>query len=294
MPGTIRVSACFNEESRHGILSITCSDTTSGSTLQTRNSYNGLPAMSRIRPNTSDGIARSPSTTPSNATTTTRCRFAVLSEERGLNPAEVVFLATGRSVFDLVRSCQREKKYGEHSAAANNELLGARYRSTGVRAGHVFGGRAAPEEPECRSRRWHLWRVPKRGIRPVGTALSDSCDAADLSRTSILPLHWTGVADACCVGSAPLLVGQSYLALYADLLLWVSDLRHPHRKLVLGRSALSRAARLRTETVAQSVQFRYPATLCHKGHRSGCGKSPPASFSRHFETGEAGAPGSGE
>ena len=41
MPGTITVSARLNDESRHGTLNVTCSDFTSGATLQIRTSYNG-------------------------------------------------------------------------------------------------------------------------------------------------------------------------------------------------------------------------------------------------------------
>ena len=41
MPGTITVSARLKDESRHGTLRVTCSDFTSGATLQIRTSYNG-------------------------------------------------------------------------------------------------------------------------------------------------------------------------------------------------------------------------------------------------------------
>ena len=74
MPGTITVSARLKDESRHGTLKVTCSDFTSGATLQIRTSYNGRPSRPRTSPNISHGVDKSPSTTPSNATTATRCR----------------------------------------------------------------------------------------------------------------------------------------------------------------------------------------------------------------------------
>ncbi len=43
MPGTITVSARLNDESRHGTLSVTCSDVTSGARLQIRTSLQRLP-----------------------------------------------------------------------------------------------------------------------------------------------------------------------------------------------------------------------------------------------------------
>jgi len=79
-------------ERRHGTFSPTCSDRTSGVMLQTRTSYGARPSRSRTTPNTAHGVARSASTTPSKATTATRCRRR---RRFGVNPADNVFLATG-------------------------------------------------------------------------------------------------------------------------------------------------------------------------------------------------------
>src|SRR5882672_4499742 len=64
--------------------------------LQTRTSYAARPSASRTRANTSHGVARSPSTTPSTASTAIRCRRSTPGSRFGLNPANDVFRATGR------------------------------------------------------------------------------------------------------------------------------------------------------------------------------------------------------
>src|SRR6185295_14635955 len=94
MPGTMTVSAWANDDSRHGTRSPTCIDSTFTDSLQTRTSYAGRRSFLIARPNTSHAVDKSPSTTPSNATTATRCgRLPFVG--RGVNPAISVFLATG-------------------------------------------------------------------------------------------------------------------------------------------------------------------------------------------------------
>src|SRR5258708_26040361 len=88
------VSACASDDNRHGTRSATCIDSTSTDSLQTRTSYAGRPSFRFARPNTSHAVDKSPSTTPSNATTATRCgRLACAG--RVVNPSILVFLATG-------------------------------------------------------------------------------------------------------------------------------------------------------------------------------------------------------
>src|SRR5262245_32489125 len=91
-PGTMTVAACASDESRHGTRSATCIDSTSADSLHTRTSYADRPSLLFARPNTSHAVDRSPSTTPSNATTATTCGRLLW---RGVNPAIMVFLATG-------------------------------------------------------------------------------------------------------------------------------------------------------------------------------------------------------
>src|SRR6185295_5994322 len=94
MPGTMTVSAWANDDSRHGTRSATCIDSTSSDSLQTRTAYAIRPSFLFARPNTSQAVDKSPSTTPSNATTATTCgRLAFAG--RGVNPAIMVLLATG-------------------------------------------------------------------------------------------------------------------------------------------------------------------------------------------------------
>ena len=74
MPGTMTVLACASDDSRHGTRSATCIDSTFADSLQTRTSWNAArPSFLLARPNTSHAVDRSPSTTPSNATTATTC-----------------------------------------------------------------------------------------------------------------------------------------------------------------------------------------------------------------------------
>jgi hypothetical protein len=88
------VSAWARDASRHGTRSVTWSDSTSADSLQTRTSYAARPSFLSARPNTSHAVDKSPSTTPSNAMTATTC--ALLGFFRGgVNPAMIVFLATG-------------------------------------------------------------------------------------------------------------------------------------------------------------------------------------------------------
>src|SRR5205807_1661444 len=87
-PGTMTVCETDSDDSRHGTSSVTCSERTFRDALHTRTSYAGRPNRSRASPNTSQGVARSPSTTPSNAT--------IVTIRRGAFPANVVFRATGR------------------------------------------------------------------------------------------------------------------------------------------------------------------------------------------------------
>ena len=93
-PGTMTVSAWASDESRHGTWSATCIDSTCTDPLQTRTSYAVRPSFLFARPNTSHAVDKSPSTTPSNATTATTCgRSRCVG--RGVNPAMIVFFATG-------------------------------------------------------------------------------------------------------------------------------------------------------------------------------------------------------
>ena len=82
------------EGSRQGTRSATCIDSTSTDSLQTRTSYALRPSFRLARLNTSHAVDRSPSTTPSKATTATRCGRRSCAR-RGVNPSIIVFLATG-------------------------------------------------------------------------------------------------------------------------------------------------------------------------------------------------------
>ena len=62
-------------------------------------------------------------------------------------------------------------------------------------------------------------------------------DASRLCRTAILHFHWNRVADPCGMGPGAPSVGQSYLAIHADLFLGVLGLRRNHRDLVPCRCA---------------------------------------------------------
>ena len=95
MPGTITVCARLTIESRDRTCRSRCHDLTRGSWLQTRTSYGRRPCASRTRANTSQGVVRSPSTTPSKAITATRwfvqtgdgwmVAMGVLESERGVS-----------------------------------------------------------------------------------------------------------------------------------------------------------------------------------------------------------------
>jgi hypothetical protein len=96
MPGAITVSARASDERRHGTRSATCIDSTPRDSLQTRTSYGIRPSFVRARLKISQAVERSPKTTPSNATTATRCGRVRFTAARGANPAIIVFLATSR------------------------------------------------------------------------------------------------------------------------------------------------------------------------------------------------------
>jgi len=128
------------------------------------------------------------------------------------------------------------------AASPHDGLPRTGYRSALVHARHVDGERANPEDFERRSCGRFLWSLFKRRIRLMGAALPGGCDSTGLSRASVIPLHWLGVVDARCVGSASLFVGQPHLAVYAELFFRMFDFRHAHRNVVLGRSALNPSA----------------------------------------------------
>src|SRR5439155_21538033 len=91
IPGTMTVSARASDDSRHGTRSATCIDSTFTDSLQTRTSYAGRPSFLIASPNTSHAVDKSPSTTPSNATTATTCGRPGFVVGRGVNPAIIVF-----------------------------------------------------------------------------------------------------------------------------------------------------------------------------------------------------------
>src|SRR5215471_11391413 len=95
MPGTMTVSARASDDRRHGTRSATCIDSTYTDPLHTRTSYAFRPSFVFARPNTSHAVDKSPSTTPSNATTATMWGRRPLAG-RGANPSNIGFLATGR------------------------------------------------------------------------------------------------------------------------------------------------------------------------------------------------------
>lgn len=84
---------------------------------------------------------------------------------------------------------------------------------------------------------WKLWGLPESMFWPLGVGVSSPRDAGRLCRTAILHVHWNRVADACGKGAGAPSVGQSYLAIHADLFLGVLGLRRNHRDLVPCRCA---------------------------------------------------------
>ena len=102
---------------------------------------------------------------------------------------------------------------------------------------HVPGCRARPANFQCDSRGWKLWGLPESRFWPLGVGVSSPRDAGRLCRTAILHVHWNRVADACGKGPGAPSVGQSYLAIHADLSLGVLGLRRNHRDLVPCRCA---------------------------------------------------------
>jgi hypothetical protein len=85
--------------------------------------------------------------------------------------------------------------------------------------------------------RWNLRRVPERRIRDLGTRLPSVGHSGRLCGTSVIPVHWSRMTDAFCLGPGAPFLGESALAVYADVLMGLHDLRCDHCNLVPGRRA---------------------------------------------------------
>ena len=62
------------------------------------------------------------------------------------------------------------------------------------------------------------------GFGPWELALSGDRDAGRISRSSLLSIHRSGVADALLLGHRAPPLGQPDLAFHADVVVWMHDL----------------------------------------------------------------------
>jgi len=116
-------------------------------------------------------------------------------------------------------------------------------RSRPFRCHHVLGPSPHAAHLQCRRRGRLGGRLYRRRIWRMGIDLSGPGNTCGLPRPAVLPSNWHCVANACGLGLAPSTYRPSDLAIRANLLPWLHDLRLADRRLVPGRRAVHNASK---------------------------------------------------
>jgi len=119
-------------------------------------------------------------------------------------------------------------------------LRGTRHRRDRVRADHVARERAGPAKLQCHPRGWSERRVPERRTRCVGAPLSGGHHVVPVPRSPFVPVHRHRLAHARRLGCRAPFPWQCHLALHADVVVRMRDLRQPDRHLVHRRRSIGR------------------------------------------------------
>jgi len=81
------------------------------------------------------------------------------------------------------------------------------------------------------------WRLSQRWVWCLGIVISGHCDTGRIYGLAIVPIHRHRLADAFLLGYRTPGLGQSHLAIHADIFVRLHDFRCRSRHLVYSRSS---------------------------------------------------------